>query len=156
MALLTVGLWLCGEQMAFGQDNGQALGVLKPQRNREAQLPAKFQLTRSVFAPHLSEMFLVRLNGEEVYLQLVEVGDLEPASIDKSALHNVENPAFKVKLQEESFRLLFRAVSENRLRQNTWRLEHRTLGDVELFLVPVGRPDGPYQLYEAVFNRLQR
>jgi len=148
MALLSAGLWLGDETIAFGQSAART--DAKPQIERIA-----FQLTRSKFTPHLSESFRVRLNGEEIYLQLIEVADLEHDSIGQAALARKEDASFKAKLHEESFTLLFRSMSETLLPQNTRKLEHDTLGQIELFLVPVGRPDGPWHFYEAVFNRLQ-
>ena len=148
MAVLSAGFWLGGEAIAFGQSAART--DAKSQSEKTA-----FQLTRSKFIPHLTESFRVRLNGEEVYLQLVDVTDLKQASISKSALAKVEDALFKAKLHEESFTLLFRSMNETLLPQKTWKLEHDTLGAIELFLVPVGRPDGPWHFYEAVFNRLQ-
>ena len=148
MAVLSAGFWLGGETIAFGQSTVRT--------DAKTQLKkSDFQLTRSKFTPHLSESFLVRLNGEEVYLQLVEVADLKHDSNNKSALRKVEDESFKAKLHEESFTLLFRSMSETLLPQKTWKLEHDTLGKIEMFLVPVGKPDGPWHFYEAVFNRLQ-
>lgn len=148
MAVLSAGFWLGGEAIAFGQSDVRTDAKSLSQKTT-------FQLTRSKFTPHLSESFLVRLNGEEIYLQLVEVADLKKASVSKSALHKVEDALFKAKLHEESFILRFRSMSETLLPQKTWKLEHNTLGQIELFLVPVDRPDGPWHFYEAVFNRLQ-
>ncbi len=148
MAILSSSLWLGGEAVAFGQSAARA--DAKPLSEKPA-----FQLTRSKFTPHLTESFRVRLNGEEVYLQLVDVADLKQASVALSALRKIEDASFKAKLHEESFTLLFRSMNETLLPQKTWKLEHDTFGTIELFLVPVGRPDGPWHFYEAVFNRLQ-
>ncbi|MEP7336640.1 MAG: hypothetical protein ABI977_02655 [Acidobacteriota bacterium] len=148
MAFLSAGIWLGGERIAFGQS---AAGT-----DAESQSPkTAFQLTRSKFTPHLSESFLIKLNGEEIYLQLVDVTDLKQPSVSKSALLKVEDPLFKAKLHEESFTLRFRSLSGTLLPQKTWLLEQEALGKIELFLVPVGIPDGPWHFYEAVFNRLQ-
>lgn len=148
LAVLSAGFWLGSETIALGQNN------VRTEAKTQAQKTI-FELTRSKFTPHLSEFFLVRLNGEEIYLQLVEVADLKKASISKAALPKVEDALFKAKLHEESFTLLFRSMSETLLPQKTRKLDHNTLGQIELFLVPVGRPDGPWHFYEAVFNRLQ-
>ena len=148
MAVLSAGLWLGGETIAFGQSTAQPDAI--PQSEKST-----FQLTRSKFTPYLGEFFLVRLNGEEIYLQLIEITDLKHASINTSALSRKEDASFKAKLDEESFTLLFRSMSQMLLPQNTRKLEHNTLGQIELFLVPLDRPDGPWHFYEAVFNRLQ-
>jgi hypothetical protein len=148
MTVLSAGLCLGGETIAFGRSAAQT--DAEPQSENST-----FQLTRSKFTPHLSESFLVRQNGEEIYLQLIEIADLKHASINTSALSRKEDASFKAKLGEESFTLLFRSMSEMLLPQNTRKLEHNTLGQIELFLVPLNRPDGPWHFYEAVFNRLQ-
>lgn len=146
MAVLSAGFWLNGNAVAYGQGESQA----------NSPLPnSDFQLTRSKFAPHLSESFAVVSDSGPVYLQLVEVNDLKQASISRSALARKEDPEFKMKLQEESFTLLFRSTSETLLPQGTWTLDHDALGKMTLFLTPVIRSDGPWHFYEAVFNRLQ-
>jgi hypothetical protein len=146
MAVLSAGLWLNGKATAFGQGEAQAASPLPK---------SDFQLTRSKFAPRLSEPFAVVSESGRVYLQLVEVNDLKQASISRSALGKKEDPAFQAKLREESFTLLFRSTSEMALSQGTRTVEHDALGRLELFLTPVIRPDGPWRFYEAVFNRLQ-
>ena len=121
-----------------------------------ADLPKTFDLVRSKFTPHLSEFFNTNINGEEIYFQLIEVADLKEPSVAKSALYRMHDEKFREKIREESFTLLFRATTEIDLRQTTYRLKHDALGKIELFLVPVGRKDGPWKYYEAVFNRLQQ
>lgn len=147
MGILSAGFWLEGETIAFGQSNAQA--DAKPQPENSA-----FQLTRSKFSPHLSEFYLVRLNGEDIYLQLIEVADLKQTSISTSALSKKEDAAFNLKLNEESFTLLFRSISQIHLSQRMWNLE-REFDKIELFLVPIEKADSPWHFYEAVFNRLQ-
>ena len=49
------------------------------------------------------------------------------------------------------FSLLFRGPSGLELHQRIYRLSHETLGDVELFLVPM-QPDDQGSLFEAVFT----
>lgn len=49
------------------------------------------------------------------------------------------------------FSLLFRGPSGIELHQRIYRLSHETLGDVELFLVPM-QPDDQGSLFEAVFT----
>jgi hypothetical protein len=54
---------------------------------------------------------------------------------------------------ERQFSLLFRGHPECALEQNTYRLEHATLGRMDVFIVPVQlRKDG-VQYYEAIFNQ---
>jgi hypothetical protein len=54
---------------------------------------------------------------------------------------------------EFQFALLFRGPADRCLGQDTHRLEHATLGRLELFLVPVRLPQGAHQYYEAIFNQ---
>lgn len=137
---------------ALGQDNGN----LENRRSGAISLPKTFELVRSKFAPHLSEYFTANINGEAIHFQLIEVADLKQDSIDKSVQHKIHDEKFREKVREESFTLLFRADTAFELKQATYRLKHDTLGDVELFLVPVERKSGPWRFYEAVFNRLQQ
>ncbi len=55
--------------------------------------------------------------------------------------------------RQETFSLLFLGPGDVFLQQGTRRLKHDTLGEFELFLVPVGKGDAGFQ-YEAVFNLL--
>ena len=55
---------------------------------------------------------------------------------------------------QENFTLLFRAPLDAPQRQGIYRLEHNSIGAMDLFLVPVKKDDsGLY--YEAVFNLLK-
>jgi hypothetical protein len=54
---------------------------------------------------------------------------------------------------QECFTLLFRAPVTAPNEQGLYTLRHATLGDVELFLVPVKKNDEGL-FFEAVFNRL--
>lgn len=148
LAVLSAGFWLRNEAIALGCNAGRTEAQTQPQKS-------DFQLTRSKFTLHLSDSFLVRLGGEELDLQLVEVADLKHASVSKSALSRIEDASFKARLYEESFTLRFRSMNEMRLSQGTRKLEHDMLGTIELFLVPVDNASGPWHFYEAVFNRLQ-
>lgn len=50
-----------------------------------------------------------------------------------------------------SFSVEFRGAPDEVLPQSTYRLHHETMGDLDLFLVPVG-PDGVGMRYESLFN----
>ena len=55
---------------------------------------------------------------------------------------------------QESFSILFRAPADVPAFQNIYRLDNETLGEMDLFLVPVNRDEaGVY--FEAVFNHLR-
>ena len=51
----------------------------------------------------------------------------------------------------EAFSLFFRGPSDTFLPQKTRTIKHPTLGEFELFLVPVAQDKNGFQ-YEAVFN----
>ncbi len=55
--------------------------------------------------------------------------------------------------RQEIFALLFHGPGGCFLPQGIYRLEHDDLGEIDLFLVPVGQDQEGFQ-YEAVFNRL--
>ena len=55
---------------------------------------------------------------------------------------------------QENFSLKFRTVPDNAPMQNTYRLEHSELGEMDIFLVPIKR-DAEGLVYEAVFNLLK-
>lgn len=151
LAILSTSLYLGSGAQAFGQNRSKA--------ETEGSSPRKsaLQLTRSTFAPLVSEYFLIQVNGEDHYLQLLEISDLKNPSIDRTAHPDEEEPSFKSKVKEESFTLLFRSSNNvMQLHQKTWELKHGTLGRIEIFLVPVRHAEGPWHFYEAVFNRLQK
>ncbi len=54
---------------------------------------------------------------------------------------------------QESFALLFRGPVQYFMPQGIHQLNHGSLGEIDLFLVPVGQDAEGYQ-YEADFNRL--
>ncbi len=147
MAAFSAGFWLGGDAIAFGQEPTRIAAASRPRQSET-------KLTRSLFSPYLTQFFLVTTNGESVDLQLQEIADLKNVSSMRLVLHRQDSPALKAKFQEESFSLLFGSSSESLLHQGTWKVSHPTLGTMELFLVPVSRPNGAWHYYEAVFNRL--
>ena len=86
------------------------------------------------FVPHLHDTFWIRVDDQRVETRLVEaksLGDQRRA--------------------REAFSLVFVGPGRFVLPQRTYRVEHETLGDMDLFLVPIG-PDGAGMRYEAVFT----
>src|SRR5512146_2800722 len=55
--------------------------------------------------------------------------------------------------RQETFSLLFYGPARFFLPQAIHRLKHDSLGEIDLFLVPVGQDSAGFQ-YEAVFNRI--
>jgi uncharacterized protein DUF6916 len=58
-------------------------------------------------------------------------------------------------LGPDGFTLLFRGALPGWLPQRIYRLRHAALGELDIFLVPIG-PDPQGFRYEAVFNRATR
>jgi hypothetical protein len=55
--------------------------------------------------------------------------------------------------RQEAFSIVFRGPAASFMQQGIYPLRNESLGELDLFLVPIGHDDGGY-LYEAVFNRL--
>lgn len=94
---------------------------------------------RSTFSSYLNSIFQLYTGYSVVAVTLVEVKDLLPASTPANG--------------RECFSLLFRGGSVA-LRQNTYRIDHPSLGSFQLFLVPGGPDDNGAQSYVAIINRL--
>ena len=92
------------------------------------------------FARHVGETFVIRPpEGEPLEVELVE------------ALALAVREDVPEGVRKEPFSLLFRAQVQDALPQQIYRIEHGTLGDLDLFLVPLG-PDTVGMRYEAVFS----
>jgi hypothetical protein len=56
----------------------------------------------------------------------------------------------------ELFSLSFRGPFRPRLNQQTHRLEHEKLGEIEIFLTPISADQQNGTMYEAVFHRFRK
>ena len=93
------------------------------------------QLSCAVFEPHRRSAFTVEMDeGRSVELVLAEVTDNTPAGFPG-----------------EQFSLTFEGPVEPALTQNIFALNHKVLGRLDLFLVPIGM-SGASRLYEASFS----
>ena len=94
------------------------------------------RLEHADFVKHLNSKFRIRVSeSETVESELTQVSEL------------LLSP------RQERFSLVFRTSNDFFLGQGQRPLEHDVMGQIELFLVPIGRDEaGTY--YEAVFNRL--
>jgi hypothetical protein len=100
------------------------------------------KLTIDMFAPHVGEMFRLRVQPERVLdVELVQVTPLRVRSADGR-----EAPR-----QREPFSIVFRGPSNVIVPQRVYPLEHDTMGSYELFIVPIGPGQGG-MLYEAIFS----
>lgn len=97
------------------------------------------ELTEKNFSQHLNTKFRVRRAAEEgpVELELIQVKGYHPGQNEESGM--------------ERFSLFFQGPGEVLLPQNTYALEHESMGTNELFMVPVARNDLGFR-YEVVFN----
>jgi len=92
--------------------------------------------TRDAFAGCLNTGFHVMDGSTAVFdLELAEVSEL------------------KVVPRQQIFSIIFRGPASRLLPQRIYRLKQDTLGEMDLFLVPVARKEESI-LYEVVFNRL--
>ena len=92
--------------------------------------------TKAAFVSYLNSIFLLRTGFSVIEVTLLNVGDM---------------PAPK---GGECFSLLFRGGGGPALSQNTYTVDHPSLGTFQLFLVPVGSDDNGAQGYLATINRL--
>lgn len=85
----------------------------------------------------LNQLFTLELNAASTC-------QLELISIDK-------HPGSTTVGDHEAFSVVFRGDSNAVLDQQIYRISNDTLGDMELFIVPIG-PDDKGMCYEAVFS----
>jgi hypothetical protein len=106
----------------------------------QAQPDPLANYNKSAFSSYLNSIFELYTGYSVVEVTLVEVKDLLPSG----------SPATDGR---ESFSLLFRGGTAV-LRQNTYRMQHPSLGGFQLFLVPGGPDSVGAQSYVAIINRL--
>lgn len=101
------------------------------------------------------------LNGTKMDLGTAKAEQFEPL---KGEMFSVEEQGFTLELvgvtalatsethlQRGPFSLTFKGRCPDMPTQGLYRLEHPTVGELEIFLVPVGMEEEDY-LFEAVFN----
>jgi hypothetical protein len=92
-------------------------------------------LTKGMFQENLNTGFWLLPEG------------LEPRALDLVEVANGYSTP-----KQEQFSLRFRGDRAEIFPQRIYTMKHDSIGEVELFLVPVGRDDSG-TFYEAVFNR---
>ena len=100
--------------------------------------------TRAMFEPCLGTKFAIHAfsgEGEDqvkvaIELELVEATELPPSSTNPK--HN---------LRQDPFSLIFEGPKDALLEQGTYTFQHDQLGELEMFMVPVGVAE-----YEVIFN----
>jgi len=94
--------------------------------------------TAEDFRQHLGTKFGVRVQTPRpLELELTEVKDYTPLASEPSGM--------------ERFSLYFYGPGDVMLKQGTFTLEHPTMGEVVLFIVPIGLDPQGFR-YEVVFN----
>jgi hypothetical protein len=109
-------------------------------QNKDVAADPLSTYTRSTFSSHLNSIFRLYTGYSTVDVALVEVKDLTPG-------------ANTAQTGAECFSLLFRGGSVA-LPQNTYRIEHASLGAFPLFLTPGTPDDNGAQSFVAIINRL--
>jgi hypothetical protein len=94
-------------------------------------------LTCESFAPHLNTPFALKLGEETIDLALTEITKPPPRPYPG--------------MVREAFSLFFRSASQAVLPQGTYVFVHDGMGELEIFIVPVGR-ELQGIVYEAAFN----
>ena len=96
------------------------------------------RLEKAAFAENLNTKFLLRTDdGNAIELELTEIREVE------------SGPG------HEQFALVFDGPGAIYLPQRIYPLEHERMGEISLFLVPIGRGENGFT-YEAVFNRFTK
>jgi hypothetical protein len=94
--------------------------------------------TAEDFRQHLGTKFGVRVETPRpLELELSEVIDYKPQANEHDGM--------------ERFSLFFYGPADVMLKQGTFTLEHPAMGEIILFMVPVGRDPQGFR-YEVVFN----
>ncbi|HJQ34012.1 MAG TPA: hypothetical protein VJ866_17660 [Pyrinomonadaceae bacterium] len=100
------------------------------------------ELTEKNCGQYVNTKFRVRGAAEEpVELELVEVKGYHPGQNEQEGM--------------ERFSLFLQGPAEAYLPQNTYALEHESLGSHLLFMVPVARNEQGFR-YEIVFNYFRK
>jgi hypothetical protein len=94
-------------------------------------------LTFEDFSPHIDSSFAVDLGECRMGLTLTEA--------EKQPVHPYPGMA------REPFSLTFCSDTQTVLPQQIYTLSHPSMGDVEIFLVPIGRDPAGVR-YQAVYN----
>ena len=91
--------------------------------------------TMDTFSGHVGTRFLMRYgDSQTAELELISVSDVGSSP------------------RQIQFSLVFQGPADAPIAQSIYRIEHNTLGALEVFLVPIGK-DHRGVHYEAIFNR---
>ena len=107
--------------------------------NREGSESLSEKLTKAAFSEHVNTKFRIL--------------DKETPTVIEAQLVDVEERGSSKEIQQ--FSLLFKGPKEPLLPQKTYSIEHESMGDFDLFIVPIAA-DETSASYEAVFSRQLR
>ena len=125
--------------LVFGQQGNKG-GDGNPFDAQDMPADPLAHYNRSAFVSYLNSIFRLYTGYSTIEVALVEVKDLAP------------DPAAAA-TGKECFSLLFRGGT-TALRQNTYTIDHPSLGRFQLFLVPGAPDDNGAQSFLAIINRL--
>ena len=95
-------------------------------------------LTKEAFSENLNTKFRIPLESSNAAeLELIEV------------VGTLSSP------RQEQFSVFFRGPLNYLLPQGTYQMEHEKMGELALFIVPIGREQDGFR-YEAVFNYVRQ
>ena len=95
------------------------------------------ELTEAEFSKHVNTKFRALIDGAPLELELIQVKGYAGNPDDQQGM--------------ERFSLYFSGPAQPVLSQSTYSLDHDSMGNFALFLVPI-KPTGEGSRYEAVFN----
>jgi hypothetical protein len=125
--------------LVFGQQGNKG-GDGNPFDAQDLAADPLAHYNRAAFVSYLNSIFRLYTGYSTIEVALVEVKDLAP------------DPAAAA-TGKECFSLLFRGGT-TALRQNTYTMDHPSLGRFQLFLVPGAPDDNGAQSFLAIINRL--
>ena len=97
----------------------------------------------ATFTPHLNSSFRIHAEQGATDIKLVKALDLKA---NNSEAHRMA--------AGECFSLMFLGFGRESLEQETYTVEHGSLGKFEMFLVPILEKNRGTQHYQAIFTRL--
>ena len=98
-------------------------------------------LTEKEFSQHVNTKFQLKLDGQPIELELVEVKGYLPQDHEQTGM--------------ERFSVFFDGPGSVRLPQSLYALQHQQMGEFEIFLVPISGNEKGFR-YEAVFNYFRK
>ena len=120
---------------------GVPMGLVEKIVARGTDTPSKtLGLTEAEFRRELNTSFVVKQGTRKISVKLVAVNDIRRKETRK--------------LDKECFALRFRGNHANFLKQNTYVIEHKNLGEFSFLLVPIGVNDKSAPYYEAIINHV--